>query len=305
MIDMATGTATSRRVALPFAFLLSCTIWVDAFVAPSPSHPLHLSFLHEKRHEQTHGRITFQLASRFSSRSDDDDENDKVDGSSPFKHTIESFLSNSGISTAGPENGDAMEPRMRLGPIDRRPLSSGRASLLLQAETVLAPVSEVLQEKTGGWALSYANLTPESEQTVVGQTFLATNVAYAVVGLVLSSQGETFLAFLLEMVSVASFAYHYAQLAEPYNRTQDSTVKLALMLDYALAFASIGLGLLYLLADQTLPPIEGIASSIIGIACLLACWKWERGLPYIGFHSLWHIFSALSAYYVGTTHLAA
>jgi hypothetical protein len=175
----------------------------------------------------------------------------------------------------------------------------------LQAQSALAPAADVLQEKTDGWALSYADLTPESEQTPIGQAFLTTNIAYAMGGAFLGAQGESLLAFMLELVSVASFAYHYTQLAAPYNRTQESTVQLALMVDYIFAFTSIFLGLIYLLSDQTLPPIEGIASSTIGIACLLACWKWEKGMPYIYLHSLWHIFSAISAYIVGTSHLAA
>eukprot|EP00529_Nitzschia_sp_RCC80_P029875 CAMPEP_0113443634 /NCGR_PEP_ID=MMETSP0014_2-20120614/2242_1 /TAXON_ID=2857 /ORGANISM="Nitzschia sp." /LENGTH=320 /DNA_ID=CAMNT_0000334601 /DNA_START=98 /DNA_END=1060 /DNA_ORIENTATION=+ /assembly_acc=CAM_ASM_000159 len=175
----------------------------------------------------------------------------------------------------------------------------GRISqVLLQAQTALAPAAEIMQEKTDGWALSYADLTPESEQTFVGQAFLATNIAYAMCGALLSVQGEPALACLLEIVSVASFAYHYCQLAAPYNRTEESTVQLALMVDYIFAFSSIILGLIYLLTDQTLPPIEGIASAVAGITCLLACWKWEKGLPYIYLHSLWHIFSAISGYIV-------
>eukprot|EP00529_Nitzschia_sp_RCC80_P029286 CAMPEP_0113468352 /NCGR_PEP_ID=MMETSP0014_2-20120614/15309_1 /TAXON_ID=2857 /ORGANISM="Nitzschia sp." /LENGTH=322 /DNA_ID=CAMNT_0000360735 /DNA_START=101 /DNA_END=1065 /DNA_ORIENTATION=+ /assembly_acc=CAM_ASM_000159 len=181
----------------------------------------------------------------------------------------------------------------------------GRTSqILLQAQTALAPAAEIMQEKTDGWALSYADLTPESEETFVGQAFLATNIAYAMGGALLSVQGEPALACLLEIVSVASFAYHYCQLAAPYNRTEESTVQLALMVDYIFAFSSIILGLIYLLTDQTLPPIEGIASAVAGITCLLACWKWEKGLPYIYLHSLWHIFSAISGYIVGTAHLS-
>jgi hypothetical protein len=181
--------------------------------------------------------------------------------------------------------------------------SSGRASLLLLS-SALAPVSAFLEDSTDGWALSYADLRPESEKTTIGRSFLATNVAYASVGLLLSSQGELVLGFMTELVSVASFCYHYAQLQQPYNRTDDATVKLALLVDYILAVSSISLGFLYLVEDKTLPSPEVIASSGIGIGCLLACWVWEKGYPYIVLHSLWHIFSAATAYSIGLSHVS-
>lgn len=146
---------------------------------------------------------------------------------------------------------------------------------------------------------------PFSERTITGQVFLATNVAYTVVGLFLSLHGEVILGFCAELCSIASFCYHYTQLQQPYGRSQDSTVRLALMVDYILAISSIFIGLGYLVLDQTLPPIEGIASAIFGIICLLSCWMWEQGLPYIILHGLWHLFSATSAYYVGMTHITS
>jgi hypothetical protein len=180
---------------------------------------------------------------------------------------------------------------------------AGRTSLVLLS-TTLAPVAEFLDDNTDGWALSYADLRPESEQTAIGQSFLATNIAYAAVGLLLSSQGEILLGFMTEIVSVASFCYHYTQLQQPYNRTDDATVKLALLVDYTLAVSSILIGLLYLVQNQTLPSLEVLATSGIGIGCLLACWVWEKGYPYIVLHSLWHIFSAATAYSIGLSHVA-
>ncbi len=180
--------------------------------------------------------------------------------------------------------------------------TSGRSSLMLLSST-LAPAVEFLDEKTDGWALTYADLRPESEQTAIGQSFLATNIAYAAVGFLLSSQGEALLGFMTEIVSVASICYHYTQLQQPYNRTDDVTVKLALMVDYILAVSSICIGVFYIFVDQTLPSIEVIGSSMIGIGCLLACWVWEKGYPYIVLHSLWHIFSATTAYSIGLSHI--
>jgi hypothetical protein len=115
-------------------------------------------------------------------------------------------------------------------------------------------------------------------------------------------QGEVLLGIFTEICSVASFGYHYAQLQQPHGRTQDSTVRLALLLDYILAITSILIGLFYLVFDHAVPPPEGIAIAIIGILCLLSCWVWEQGLPYIILHGLWHLCSAASAYYIGIAH---
>jgi hypothetical protein len=181
--------------------------------------------------------------------------------------------------------------------------SSGRSSLLLLS-SALAPVADFLENSTDGWALSYADLRPESEETVIGRSFLATNLAYASVGLLLSSQGEVVLGFMTELVSIASYCYHYTQLQQPYDRTDDATVKLALLVDYFLAVSSISLGFFYLLEDKTLPSPEVMAGSAIGIGCLLACWVWEKGYPYIVLHSLWHVFSAATAYSIGVSHVS-
>lgn len=255
---MVVATKTNRLMAL----LLPLFVAVNSFVHQRHVRPLESA------------RRPFQASRLLSS---------KEEGSNFLKRIFEGDL-------APP----ATRPKLEVGPSPSLPLSGGRASLLLiQAEALLAPAAEFFDEKTDGWALDYANLTPESEETVIGRTFLATNVAYAAAGLVLSLQGETLLGFMTEIVSVASFCYHYTQLQQPYNRTNDATVKLALTVDYILAITSIVIGLVYLLTDQTLPPIEGLVSAVMGIGCLLACWRWEQGMPYIVLHSLWHLFSAL------------
>mmetsp|Transcript_2919 Transcript_2919/g.8014 ORF Transcript_2919/g.8014 Transcript_2919/m.8014 type:complete len:250 (-) Transcript_2919:998-1747(-) len=171
-----------------------------------------------------------------------------------------------------------------------------------QLQTVLAPLADYLDNASDGWALSYADLTPYSERSLPGQIFLFTNIAYTAVGLVLSSQGEVLLGVLTDICSIASFGYHYTQLQQPYGRAKNSTVRLALLIDYILAITSIFIGIFYLVFDQNLPPPEGIAVAILAIICLLSCWVWEQGLPYIILHGLWHIFSALSAYYIGMSH---
>lgn len=180
--------------------------------------------------------------------------------------------------------------------------ASPQSDPLRQIETALAPAAEFLDTASDGWALSYADLSPNSERTLPGQVFLATNIAYTAVGLFLSLQGEVLLGFFTEICSAASFCYHYAQLQVGVGRTQDSTVRLALLVDYILAITSILIGLFYLVFDRAVPPPEGIASAILGIVCLFSCWVWEKGLPYIILHGLWHLFSAASAYYIGIAH---
>jgi hypothetical protein len=184
-------------------------------------------------------------------------------------------------------------------------LSGSRVSMIItKTQDALSPAARALDFATDGWALSYANLAPETESSPVGQAFLASNIAYALTGIFLTLQGDVFLGFLTELVSVASFTYHYTQL-QAYDNAQDSNVRLALMIDYILAFSTIFVGLAYILMDQQLPPIDGLVSGGVGIACLLLCWVWERGLPYILLHSLWHLFSAYCGYSIGNAHLGA
>jgi len=163
--------------------------------------------------------------------------------------------------------------------------------------TALTPASDFLDDISGGWALSYADMRPESENTVLGQVFLATNIAYAIVGYVLSSQGEFLLGFMTELCSIASFSYHFSQLKQPYNRATDSDVKLALLVDYFLAITSIFIGIYYMTIDQALPPLPGLISMFLGIGCLLSCWIWEKGTIrffFLPFVCCWRSLSFLS-----------
>jgi hypothetical protein len=182
-------------------------------------------------------------------------------------------------------------------------ISSRLSLILVSAEDALTPAVEFLDEATGGWALGYADLSPESEETPVGQAFLATNLAYAAVGVLLGVQGDPFLGLLTEICSVCSFIYHFTQLQAGDNG-EDKAVRLALMVDYICALSTISVAIIYVISDQQLPPMEGIVSGGMAVACLLACWVWEKGLAYIVLHSFWHLLSAYAGYVVGTAHLA-
>lgn len=166
-------------------------------------------------------------------------------------------------------------------------------------EDFVAPVSNVLDDVTGGWALSYANLEPEDESTPIGIAFLATNIAYGLCGSLLVSQGNTFLGILTELACFASFVYHFTQLK--YGQEGSRIVRLALLTDYFFALSAIVVGSIQLFMSHQLPT-EALGGGALAVASLGACWVWEEGIAYIVLHGLWHFFSAYTGYIIGSTH---
>lgn len=206
--------------------------------------------------------------------------------------------------------------------------------------SLLHPIAQALQAATNGWALSYADLAPESETTLGGRLFLATNLAYVLAGLgvfFVMGNGSSFhnaatamtttatttsintlpLSLGLEVASVCSFVYHYQQL----KNDQPRLVRLALLIDYLAAALAILIGSGYVIQDVlTVMTIMdsstssslleeyttwfqiAVASGLISAICLLVSWIWERGWPYLVFHSLWHLWSAYTGYAVGMIH---
>jgi len=181
-------------------------------------------------------------------------------------------------------------------------LAAGRLSVIATtAEDVIRPAADALDDLTGGYALTYADLDPETQETPVGQAFLASNIAYAAAGLALSLQGDMFLGLLTEICSVASFVYHYTQLDKA---SKNDTVRFALFVDYVFAFTSIFVGLGYILLDGQIPPMEGLISAAFAISFfMLGLTICAEGIAYVVVHSLWHVFSAYCAYLIGNTHL--
>merc|ERR1711957_92542 len=165
----------------------------------------------------------------------------------------------------------------------------------------LMPLAEKLDEVSGDWALSYADLSPVTPKTPSGVSFLATNIGYAGVGLALGLQGEYLLGILTEIAGIVSFWYHYSQLELGQNRSE---VRLALLTDYITAGAAIITGGFYMaqIGISSLQ-LEVFGFGGAGILCLGLCWVWEFGYPYLVLHSLWHIFSAYTASLVGQAHL--
>lgn len=181
--------------------------------------------------------------------------------------------------------------------------------LITRINTWTKPIQGVLDESTGGWALSYADLAPDSPSTPGGKAFLATNIFYLVAGLLLTWEGDPLLGFIIDITAIASFNYHYNQLVatnETLAKSQiQPVVKLSLLLDYAAASLSIGTALVYIFTDVTWNEEvrQAIEASLLGVVFLGVGWKYEEGRPYMIFHSLWHIFSAYAGYLIGTAHL--
>ncbi len=165
----------------------------------------------------------------------------------------------------------------------------------------LLPIAEAVDEVTGGWALSYADLHPATPRTTIGQAFLATNIFYAAGGLALGVQGDWFYGGLTELAGIVSFVYHYSQLEFGKNRSE---VRLALLVDYFTAGAALICGGIYMvqLGIDSIP-LDALLAAVGASVCLALCWVWEFGYPYIFWHSLWHILSALTGYLIGQDHL--
>ena len=166
----------------------------------------------------------------------------------------------------------------------------------------LLSLAQVLESLTNGWALQYADLSPETEKTPVGQGFLATNVAYTLCGLLLVQNGNALLGVLTELASVASFAYHFSQLKLGKNQP---LVRVALLVDYVVAAATLLAALVYIVQVGIFNvPLEGIVASVLAVVFLFLSWVWEEGLPYVINHGMWHLLGAYAGFMIGQAHYA-
>ncbi|KAL7526167.1 hypothetical protein ACHAXR_001359, partial [Thalassiosira sp. AJA248-18] len=158
----------------------------------------------------------------------------------------------------------------------------------------LLPIAEAVDEATGGWGLSYADLHPATPQTTIGQAFLATNFFYAAAGLWLGFKGDWFYGGLTELAGIVSFVYHYTQLEFGKNRSE---VRLALLIDYFTAGSALITGGVYMIqAGISSVPVDALLAAGASTVCLSLCWVWEFGYPYIFWHSLWHVLSAYTGF---------
>jgi len=166
---------------------------------------------------------------------------------------------------------------------------------------MLLPLAESIDNLTGGWGLSYADLSPETPQTPAGRAFLATNIGYAGAGLALGLKGDFLLGSLTEVAGAVSFWYHYSQLQ---FGTERSEVRLALLTDYLTAGTALVTGFVYIsqMGVDALP-LDTILIAAASVLCLGLCWVWEFGIPYLVLHSLWHMLSAYTAVLIGQAHL--
>eukprot|EP00588_Corethron_pennatum_P011819 CAMPEP_0194268196 /NCGR_PEP_ID=MMETSP0169-20130528/2565_1 /TAXON_ID=218684 /ORGANISM="Corethron pennatum, Strain L29A3" /LENGTH=239 /DNA_ID=CAMNT_0039009335 /DNA_START=74 /DNA_END=790 /DNA_ORIENTATION=- len=135
----------------------------------------------------------------------------------------------------------------------------------------LLPLATFVDEVTGGWALSYADLAPENETTPAGLAFLITNLGYGIAGLVLSMRGEILLGSLTELAGIVSFGYHYTQLKFGANRKE---VRLALLFDYITACSSIFAATVYIVQAGTIStiPVTFFIVAALSIISLVLSW---------------------------------
>lgn len=197
-----------------------------------------------------------------------------------------------------------LELRLFKPPLEESDDRSEEEKMLSRSYTSMGPFSslgEKLDEATGDWALSYADLSPATPKTPAGISFLATNIGYAAVGLILALRGDILFGSLTEIAGIVSFWYHYAQLNFGVEREE---VRLALLTDYFTACTAILTGGVYLfqigLSNLDMDIFFAGAFSLISLSL---CWVWEFGYPYIFLHSLWHLGSAYTGYLVGSYHL--
>jgi hypothetical protein len=167
----------------------------------------------------------------------------------------------------------------------------------------LLPVATKIDDLTGGWGLSYADLSPETPRTPLGASFLATNVCYAAAGLALASGGEYSLGLLTEVAGAVSFWYHWSQLQLGQDRRE---VRLSLLIDYFTAGSALVCGGSYLarLGLDVLPD-GALLCGGASVVCLALCWVREYGYWYLFWHSAWHIGSAYCAYLIGQANIIA
>ena len=142
------------------------------------------------------------------------------------------------------------------------------------------------------WIFSYADLTPYSTSSFEGLVFLATNLFYSYVGIVLFQNNQSFYSLVIEIAGVVSLYYHWFQLN--YGPNKQQVIK-ALILDYFIACSTIIL-LTYhsfqLYSITNIIPFSSISLAIVSLSSLGLSWKYEYSLPYMMYHGLWHILSA-------------
>ena len=220
--------------------------------------------------------------------------------------------------------------------------NNNNSGLLSIIQNTGESMQTVLDDATDGWALSTADLRPESPTTTAGQAFLATNLAYLLAGWYLQYVvvGHVVLGVLTEVCALASFQYHYQQLllgqtssgssgssGSSSSVNSSTAVRWALLLDYIFAGLAIGCATIDLTAAATttatatmssvssvwttadhhalwLELLQAVGVTAAGLGFLTLSWKYEHGKPYMWWHSLWHVTSAYAGFLIGNVHAA-
>lgn len=173
----------------------------------------------------------------------------------------------------------------------------------------------------GEWVLFSPDLSPARASSTVGVAFLSTNLAYFAVSSTLIADGELTIGSLVGAAGIASCVYHFNQLEYPYPSKE---TQIALLVDYASAATLVSVGAFDIIMDIGLDnlPIETYVCGGLSLLFLFTGWFGMpfppygypqfgaamvagKQSPYLLFHSLWHVFSSLTAFYVGEAHLGS
>jgi hypothetical protein len=190
----------------------------------------------------------------------------------------------------------------------------GAKKLPVTAQEFVSNISVLADE----WLLAHPDLNPETPATPLGQGFLSTNIAYLASGTVLRADGDMLLGSMSLVSGFVSFWYHYEQLqSSAKSPDSDSSVRIALLTDYASALTTSILCLIYVSdLEFSSIPIEAFFSCGLAFVFFFAGWfpsfgflttirpKWAGdGASYIFLHSIWHVLSAATFYYIGEAHV--
>ena len=180
------------------------------------------------------------------------------------------------------------------------------------------PLARLLDSISDGFALSYPDLSMYPPQSIGGVVFLATNIGYEIAGWnlqqITNTQSFGVPGICLEIAGIVSIWYHWAQLY--YGPSRDE-VRISLLADYFTASAAITSSLtalaavLFRLNLDTIVLNSDLVGTVVcaGLGLLSLYWSWleedseNYARKYLIWHGLWHVWGALSAYYLGNVLL--
>lgn len=169
---------------------------------------------------------------------------------------------------------------------------------------IAASTVRFLNETTNGWLLEYADLRPHDPTSIIGKSFLATNVLYVAAGTINIFREDYLFGLIILTAGILSSVYHYLQL---HLGPKQLEVEKILVCDNIVALlaviTTVSKLILYAHSSQLIP-WEPLSIGLLSLVFFGAgCWKYNFGMPYIVVHSLWHILSGLFVISVGNLRM--